>query len=461
MEPVLITSLYRTLLTGLLCLFVTSVIAATKEDAQKLGTTLTPMGANPSANKEGTIPAWSGSIIGLPSGLSYKSGDSYPDPYAKEKPSLIITANNVEQHKGKLTHGMIKLFEKHPDTFQMHIYPSHRDFRYSEELEARTRWNVGNSMLEGNIDGLKQYTGGAPFPIPENGIEAMWNARVCQPFPQYDALFDEFAVYKSGSKLQFRLNFIFESPYSGGRLEVGGTNDSDDELVAYVYFSYELPTRKRGEAYVVHEPLDQFTNSRKSWMFMPGTKRVKRAPTVGYDTPLGPGGLMTYDETFGFNGAMDRYEWKLIGKTEKFIPYHNYTFDDPKVTYDELLKPEHVNPEYLRFELKRVWVVEATLKEGQNHQYSKRRFYIDEDTWLISATDIYDGKGMLWRSNMLTKVYDYLVQGYLFRAHIEYDFNASAYTATRLINESRPTNYLMKPKNPKFYTPNNLRKMGR
>jgi hypothetical protein len=184
---------------------------------------------------------------------------------------------------------------------------------------------------------------------------------------------------------------------------------------------FEEPARQKGQMTIVHEALDQVKNERKAWVYIPGARRVRRAPTVGYDTPDGPGGLVTVDDSLGFNGALDRFTWNLVGKKEVYIPYHAYKFDDPKVKYDTLLQKGHANPEYMRYELHRVWIVEADLKDGQRHVYKKRRFYIDEDSWQIVLLESYDGRGELWRVGVLNTLYDYSLQGYVARAQMFHD----------------------------------------
>ena len=434
----------------------------TKAESQKLGTELTPMGADPSANADGSIPAWSGKTIGLPQGLNYAgSGTPYPDPYASEKPIYTITAENMAQYQDRLTEGQKALFTKYSATFKMNVYPTHRDFRYKSDIEERTQWNVGNAELVNGIDGLQKYTGGAPFPVPQNGAEVMWNARINQPMPVADSLFDEVAVYANGKTQRFRNKLIIESPFAYDNHPVGKTSDEIGVNSALVFYEVVEPRKKKGEMVVVHEPLDQVQHDRKAWVYIPGAKRVKRAPNAGFDTPVGPGGMYTADDSMGFNGAMNRYSWKLVGKKEVFLPYHAYKFDDSGLTYEKLLTPKHANPDYMRYELRRAWIVEADLKAGERHIYAKRRFYIDEDSWLIAATDAYDGRGELWRIGLQNTLYDYYLKGYIIRAQMNHDLQAGDYVAIRLVNETRPTNYAMETKGESFYSPNNLRKMGR
>ena len=180
------------------------------------------------------------------------------------------------------------------------------------------------------------------------------------------------------------------------------------------------------------------------------------------DTPDGPGGLVTIDEVQGFNGAMDRFSWKLLGKQEIYIPYHAYRFDDPAVSYKELLTPYHVNPDYMRYELHRVWAVEATLRPGKRHIYGKRRIYVDEDSGQVVVTENYDGRGELWKVVLLNTFYEYHSRYTVRRAEVYHDLRAAAYIAMRLVNDGKPFTYnVAKPRDADYFGPANIRKLGR
>ncbi len=358
--------------------------AVSKQEAKKLGTELTPLGAERKGNADGSIPAWSGKLSGVPAGLSYMgSGDVYPDPYGKEKPIYSVTKQNLPNYQDLLTPGLQALMNKYPETFNVPVYPSHRDARWSKLVERRTSWNAINTVLVNGIDGMQNYTGGVPFPMPKSGVEVMWNARIVHPHPTIVGSFDDIAVYLDGNRQMRRNDYVSEFPYSYPQNKIGDTGSQIGINAALVHVTTQKPARNKGMMTVVHEPVDQVKHPRKAWVYLPGSRRVRRAPTVGYDTPDGPGGLVTVDDSLGFNGAMDRYDWKLVGKKEMLIPYHAYKFDNPGADYNMLLLPGHANPKYMRYEKHRVWVVEANLKKGQRHVYAKRRWYIDEDSWQI------------------------------------------------------------------------------
>ena len=400
-------------------------------------------------------------MAGVPAGLSYMgSGDVYPDPYANDKILYTINATNMNQHESFLSEGLKAMLAKYPDTFNVPVYPSHRDGRWAQLTERRTLWNAVNTVLVNGVDGLQNYTGGAPFPIPKNGAEVMWNARIIHPHPTIVGLMDDVGVYLNGDIQLRRQEFMSEFPYSYPQNKIGDTEAQIGINGGLVHVTVLKPDRMKGMMTVVQEAMDQVKNERRVWVYMPGSRRVRRAPTVGYDTPDGPGGLVTVDDALGFNGAMDRYDWKLIGKKEMIIPYHNYRFDSPQLNYQTLLIPGHANPAYMRYEKHRVWVVEADLKADKRHIYAKRRFYIDEDSWHIALLESYDGRGALWKVGILNTLYDYALKGYVTRAHLFHDLQSGAYVANRLVNETAQPNLMATPKGEAYYSPGNLRQMG-
>ena len=156
-----------------------------------------------------------------------------------------------------------------------------------------------------------------------------------------------------------------------------------------------------------------------------------------------------------FNGAMDRYTWKLVGKREMYIPYNAYRIHSPELKYTDIIQARHLDMDLTRYELHRVWVVDAHIREGTSHLYEKRRFYVDEDSWQIAVVDNYDRRGELWRvqEGHQIQAYDpgfYVTQAIV--AHPIYDLQNSRYLAIALSNEDeevhqiedvieRPENY--------------------
>lgn len=430
------------------------------EEAARLGKDLTYIGAEKAGNAEGTIPAFTGEVPQFPEWVKQNPEKHLPNPYADEKPLFVITASNYEQHKDKLSEGLQAMFKKYPATFKMPIYKTHRNMLFRPFVNENSVINATTSVLSEGGNGVKHAWGASPFPIPQSGAEVMWNNSMRPGPASYDVTYDSAAVYQNGSRTMEKSRTRVYAPANdenSSREEF-----SKNEMVGYQHMEWLEPVRKRGEMILVHEPLDQVASPRSAWTYIPSTRRVRRAPVVSYDSPSGPGKLITLDETRMFNGALDRYNWELKGKKELYIPYNNYELDRPEHRYADILTKGHVNPDLMRYELHRVWVVEATLKDNQRHLYARRTFFIDEDTWYIQLTDNYDERGNLWRSNMQTLVYNPHIPGPYARVWVYHDIMSGVYAVERLINEQKVAEDVNFPRQPMdVFTPSGMRTLSR
>ncbi len=373
---------------------------ATADEARNLGTTLTLVGAEKAGNKEGSIPEYSGGMTTAPAGFDRASGVR-PDPFSGEKPLYSIDAKNLDKYAGKLSEGTKALIKAHAG-FRVDVYPTHRTVAFPKFVLDNTLKNATRARL--SDDGLSMHNvqPGVPFPIPRNGNEVMFNYLAA--FQGMSFVMPKYAAYNvdSAGKAVMSAQGIYtqDAPYYQA-------SKADDNTLSRARVTYTGPARRNGEAILSIEPVDYTKQESRAWQYLPGQRRVRLAPDIGYDTPnSSTAGMSTYDDVSMFNGKMDRYDFKLIGKKEMVVPYNTYRFtysDKP----EEALKAKFINPDMLRWELHRVWVVDARLKEGARHVYSRRTFYLDEDSWTIVASDQYDGRGQLWRPG-----FSYLTQSY-------------------------------------------------
>jgi hypothetical protein len=397
----------HTLMSAAIVLALTAgsaLAAVSPQEAAKLGASLTPFGAEKAGNAAGTIPEWTGGITKAPAGYT-TPGQHHVDPFADDKPLFTITKANLDQYKDHLTPGQIAMFNTYPNSYQMPVYPTRRSGSAPQWVYDNTIKNATTAKLLDGGNGFSDAYGGVPFPIPQNGVEALWNhiARYRGTYIVRRA--SEVAVQRNGSyslvTSQQEALFKFYNPK-------GTAADLNNIMFYYLSFT-KSPARLAGGAVLVHETLDQVKEPRQAWGYNAGQRRVRRAPNLAYDTPIAAAdGLRTADDTDMINGSPDRYDWKLVGKKEIYIPYNSYKVTSPDVKYEDLLQVGHLNPAYTRNELHRVWVVEGTLKAGARHIYSKRTLFLDEDSWQAAVVDQYDGRGELWRVSIayLKNFYD-------------------------------------------------------
>lgn len=405
----------------------------TQDDLKALDSALTPMGAQRTASADGGVPAWSGKWLGTPPGVQYKRGTRYPDPFADEKPLFTITAENMAQYAEHLTDGQKAMLKRYPTTFRIPVYPSHRDFRYDDSVYKDIRTYAPDSTMTSDANGLKDAPPQVPYPIPKTAAELLWNQRFSSAIGKEQATFDQAVIYPDGNIAWGKVRYDIFSPRNDGKYDI----KADLNNRTYYRVATELPLSDRGTLIVGYENWDKAgaDNASRTWIYNPGTRRVRQAPEYGYDQPQGPGGFRTVDDDRLFNGSGERYDWKILGKREIYVPYDNYKLMDTSVKYADLLGKGHENPNYMRYEMHRVWVLQATLKNGYRHQYAKRVLYLDEDSWLAVLADNFDARGQLWRTNIATTVYAFDAKTFYPGAVFYHDLISGAYLADRLTNE--------------------------
>ncbi len=394
---------------GAITLAAQAAPAATRADA--LGTTLTPLGAERAGNEAGTIPAWTGG--GVPPGI------------AAEKPILTIDAAHAPQFAAQLPEGARALFQAFPD-YRMQIYPTHRSAASPDSVYAAIRANAARAHAapDGIAYGVAGAAGGVPFPMPTDGAQIVWNhllafwgvareSHVGTYIASGDGTIQQTAGYRE----------ITDFPY----YEAASPADTG----AYYFKTRRMqdaPAAQAGQAYIAWQPLDVGHDRYVAWRYLPGEHRVRKAPSLSYDTPdPDASGYEELDDYYLFFGGPDRYNWRIVGKREMLVPYNNDALN--RTAPRAIMGPHHVNQDLVRYELHRVWIVEGTLAQGQHHVAPRRRLMIDEDTWLAVYAEAWDESGHLWKfseATMMTLphvpatiiggqfVYDLLQGGYVY-----------------------------------------------
>ena len=396
---------------------------ASPTNASELGTTLTDFGANPRASKDGMIPAYTGGLRAAPTGF-HKGSKLYVDPYASEKPLYVVTNSNLAKYEKYLTAGTLALFQRYPN-FKVEVYPSHRPVWYPKWILQNTLKNATSarivytegkqSLAGGDADGLP--FAGVPFPIPVTGSEVMWNHKFAVAPAVQHLSCNAWLVGSNGLEVPLpHVNEFFLHPWydQTGQLRkeafnaifgFSATETSPPTAAGITFLNYYLASSDNG--------------GQKVWFYTPGQRRVRVAPDFAYDTPIAAyGGVITFDEVFGFVGNLNRFNYKLVGKKELIIPYDDYHLVN--LPSKDTLGKHFVNPEAVRWEMHRVWVVEATRKAGVHNIFSKRTYYVDEDSWAVASVDEYDDNGKLWR---VGDIYTYPTYDYGGVSNMAFSYN--------------------------------------
>ncbi|WP_460124389.1 DUF1329 domain-containing protein [Pseudomonas sp. S2_C03] len=413
----------RTMTLGLglsLALSVSLAVAGDKA-ADLGGDKLTPVGAERAASADGSVPAWTPDWKGPP---MPEKGGIYPDPFANEKPLFSITGKNMGEYAGKLSEGTKALLQRWPD-YKVEVYQSHRVVDFPDWLKEATLKNA--TRVKGTEDGgqLDGAMGGYPYPIPKTGAEALWNHNLRYYGPPYRSRFFGYMVDSSGNlMLTHDLENYTDSPYYDNP-------DEPQRIFQRRLSAYLGPARNVGDKTLTNMVLNfNKDGNNKLWNYTQGQRRVRLAPDFGYDSPMtNAGGTYFFDELAMWEGQLDRFNFKLVGKKELYIPYNNYKLIMHS-TAEQAYGKQFANPDLTRWEAHRVWVVEATLKPGQRHAQSKKVFYIDEDSWSIVLYEGYDQAGKLMRSSQGFVTYDWNTKSVPNTPMIVYDLVKGQYCST-------------------------------
>ena len=416
----------------LLVLFSPGILALTAEEkVARLSTDLTPVGAERTGNGS-DIPEWK---VGLAKDDSEPAGTFHKDPFASDIPFLRISAANIVEHKNRLSAGQIAMLQRFPDMY-FDVYPTHRSASYPDYVYDAIKVNAERAQLMKYGAGVTGATMSSPFPIPENGLEALWNhtLRFRGQTLNYTAVAS--AVASNGLRSDTLRLYEYYVRYS----EKGLEPEELDNKIFFLKRKTLAPAKLSGGITLVHETLDQVRSPRKSWIYVPGQRRLRRTPDLAYDTSdSNTNSIRTIDQVDMFNGAPDYYDWSLLGKQEMYIPYNSYKVHQNTLKIDDILHTNHLNSALLRYEAHRVWVVEANLRVGFSHRYAKRRYYLDEDSWSIIYAEEYDATGTLLQVTESHTINYYDQQLIFPTLEVTYDFTSGQYYVEGLDNERPKT----------------------
>lgn len=358
-------------------------------------------GSEPGPNASGEITAYTGKK-GLSCPTDYEPGDYLDNPYKGERPLYRIDHTNVAEYESRLSAGQIARIKRNKN-FYLNIYPTHRHFEFPKEVYAAIDKNQETCTLDSK-NNLQGYNGAVAFPVPENGVQAAWNIK--RFFSGEDAYtYDTRRLVSPSGRIRKEIQYTRAINLDENRLLSELPNP--DDVATKIVSLYTYPADKAGGGVLIH----QYTDDRPddTWLYLPSLRRVRRAPTLDYGAQID--GESTMDEMGAFfRGRVNDWDWKLLGKKELYVPANNYNIWKVGTPDNEECLAGDINPESLRYELRRVWVVQAIAKEGTDHPYSKRVIYADEDSWYAMVGDNYDKRGNLWRMSEFYTYYDYCTQ---------------------------------------------------
>lgn len=378
--------------------------AQSAPDPSLLKTTLTPFGAERAGNAAGTIPAWTGGFA--PGAPDWQGPNSLPGFLQTDKPILTIDSGNYSDHLDQLSVGVAALIQK--QGYSIQVYPSHRTHALPQYVYDNIAKNVATASLvpEGGRFGYQNAYGGAPFPIPDTsdplaaGSQILWNhitrwSGYCQKqYEQTWTISGGVPVLASGATVYYK------NPY----YDPNGSLSTYAGKQTMILNLTSVPSNLNGQVDLEWIFSNTAEHPNQIWELLNGQGRVRKAPELEFDTPSAlANDIINFDEYNGYSAPAYQYDWNYIAKKEMYVPYNaNRT---SLISSNDLIRPKFLNPDLVRWELHRVWVIEATLHPGYRNTMARRRYYVDEDSWIIMLGDQYDASDNLYHAEVnLTEI---------------------------------------------------------
>lgn len=367
-------------------------VQAAPQVPEALGSKLTPLGGEIAASASGDIPAWT-QPGQQDEGWSYGQVRGEHWKFKGDKPLYSIDANNLAQHSSKLSPDRSSCSRGFPAIAWMCIrpvgpvalglrgreHPAERWFRQARCCRPRS----GRGSRSGHPVPHAEYRCRGDVEH-EDALPRRWRRNSPDHFRNFST--------QRGEWLRQSTDTFFFTPWGK---KGSALFSSVGRLENATFFNYLEPAALAGQSAVQTAVAGEQATT---FYYFPGQRRVRRMPSYSYDAPqIGLDNQYTVDEANVFFGTMDRFDWKLIGKQELLVPYNDFGAYDTGAKVETFAGNDSIAPQSRRYELHRVWVVEANVRQGMRHQAPKRMFYIDEDSWNPLLAVDYDKQGQIWK----------------------------------------------------------------
>ena len=371
-----------------------ALAAISPEEAAKLGgPEYTETGALRAGNVDGSIPPFSERMP--PSAQAPRSAGKFRwgDPYEDEQPLYVIDAGNMERHADKLSVGQQLLLKRFP-SYRIEVFPTKRHHMFPEHIRENTKRCATTAELVGDGDGLSGAVACIPFPLPRNGYEVLWNASMQIGAGRHERqeMTGWLVNSNGGANLVSRNVVLQEKEYWDPRAK-------EPRYYLRLANQHHYPPAKAGSQEVMWNPLRMDQENTRAWLYLPAQRRVRLAPEFSYDNvATNYGGLILYDEIAFWDGRRDRFDFSSFEVKEMVVPFNTQKSHFKPVP--EMSLKDHPDPSAIRWELRRVLVLDAPRQVGKRHVYKKKVFYIDQDSWSIVLYDAFDDADRLHRTGI-------------------------------------------------------------
>jgi hypothetical protein len=349
---------------------------------------------------------------------------------AAVKPGDVITKDNADKVVELLSPGNYVLVR---EGMQLKIVPTDKLDWPPPFRTATEKYSPQVQLLPDGT--LKGYVAGQPFPLvdpndPQVATKVMWNFSYRPLYSDdIDMRFPEVATFAknaTGTPLSYYTVGHFAFYNNIGRIEVPPIPTDSDGLASglryrFGFYPFLEPTSLRGYGMVRQRHIDPKIED-NVWVYNPQTRKLRResdsvlSDSIGALPGFGGGGgggggmggsggmggasgaspfanTLDPDSYFGFSAKIEDFDYRFLGEKEMLASVHAEHSPEVPCPFDggKTICPED-------WEMRHLYVVEATAKPGRDLTIPKRIFYIDSEGWFITASDQYDRDGKLWKT---------------------------------------------------------------
>src|SRR5690554_1808791 len=306
-------------------------------EAERLKNDLTPVGAERAGNESGTIPAWTGGLASPPA--NWREGTVEINPFPEDKALYVITRDNLDQYRDILSDGHIQMLERYGPEFFMPVYQTRRTAALPEPASEQFYQNDVTAELLDNGNGVRDTIMTSPFPIPQNGLEAIWNHILRYRGEEVSFRSASATPQRGGAYNEVVNQYDYYWAYS----RIGAELADIDNKIFYLKTETIAPSTLAGTITLVHETLDQVRSPRLAWRYDSGSRRLRRSPNLAYETDLpNSSSLRSVDQKDMYNGAPNQYDWELKGKRELLVPYNAYKLHDDNIRPSDVIRRSEI-----------------------------------------------------------------------------------------------------------------------
>lgn len=322
---------------------------------------------------------------------------------ADVEPGDVISKENMDKAKGLLI-PTIEWFVN--NGLKVNVAP-YRKVELPRLYREATEKYSGQVKLSADGREIYNYVAGLPFPNidpndPLAGAKIMWNH---EQKPTYiDNVGTEWITELVNSKGE--LERTYGSQYGRRMMWTGRLYTEPKPVIPHnpaIRYTEQfgplfIPNDLKGASALTFRYLSADVPD-DSYMYLPELRRVRRISVANRSDAFW-GSDIDLDSVWGFASKVSYWTFRLLAEKEILAPVHSGKYGEPDVwcaPTDGRSGIQAFTPCNIKWEKRKVWVIEGIPTAYSQYAYSKRIMYPDKEFWNMNYDEMFDSGGELWK----------------------------------------------------------------